>query len=198
MALVRFLTQRKRKSEVIVLAPDWPSNGWYTLLEMLCDAKQRWPAGKLQAVASDAPPRCNSWPIICFHIPAVGRKSPGEQRAWAVGVIQNRARRYLHLDHPLAASTPASPPRAAVRSPEQHQVQSASSSAAGRDDGDEAHKKPTDHSVRVREKGAQLQHLLSLYTEERPLKIKAMDESPYRRPARSPSRPNKQRTAKSR
>ena len=103
MTLVQFLSQQKRKSEVIVCAPDWPKFGWYKLLEAMSDDQYRYGSGKLQAVAGDAPARCNEWPLVLFRIPAVGRLSPEEKQDVAVRVIQRCARDYLHLEQPAGS-----------------------------------------------------------------------------------------------
>jgi hypothetical protein len=92
MQLVELLASATRTAEVIVCAPDWSSNQWYYLLTNLSDEHQKFNAGKLQAVAEDAPARCSEWPICLFHIPARGRP-PAEKRDAAALVIQKQFRR---------------------------------------------------------------------------------------------------------
>lgn len=167
MTLVQFLSQRKRKSEVVVCAPDWPKFGWYKLLEAMSDETHRYPSGKLQAVADDAPPRCSEWPVVLFHIPAIGRLSIEEKRHGAAVVIQSQVRVHLRLEQPQPLVVDGS-----TTSPQ-------SASKAQKKGG-----------------GSKLRHMLTLFA-EKPLSAQAIqgkNESPYgrlpARKAKSPGSPN--------
>lgn len=101
MKLIDLLNRRERTAEVIVCAPEWASSRWYIYLSAMCDEKCKLLAGKLQAIAQDAPQRIGEWPITLFHIPP-RVPSLAERREAAAGVIQRRVR--THQRHNRGAT----------------------------------------------------------------------------------------------
>ena len=70
-ALVTLLREPRRLAEVLVCAPFWPSTPWFRDIASLAVDKKKYPAGSLRKVMKeDAPKRCESWPVIVFHIPS--------------------------------------------------------------------------------------------------------------------------------
>ena len=69
--LAQFLRERPVR-EALVCVPHWPGAFWFAdLLEMSCE-QVTLPAGTLQRVAFDAPPRLEQWPVTIFRIASGG------------------------------------------------------------------------------------------------------------------------------
>ena len=54
--------------EAFVCAPQWPGAAWYGLLLSLSSEYLHLPPGSLTAVAGDAPPLVQAWPLTVFRV----------------------------------------------------------------------------------------------------------------------------------
>ena len=68
--LVAKLSAAERQAEVLVVVPQHKTTRWYMDLLRLADSHIKFPKGRLERIAADAPKRLEEWPITIFHIAA--------------------------------------------------------------------------------------------------------------------------------